>query len=81
MNELLANLALGFSTAVTPTNLMFCFLGTLIGTAVGVLPGLGPVTTIALLMPFTFYTDPTTALIMLAGIFTARSTADLPHRS
>lgn len=69
MNDLLANLALGFATAATPTNLMFCFLGTLIGTAVGVLPGLGPVTTIALLMPFTFYTEPTTALIMLAGIF------------
>ncbi len=69
MTDLLANLSLGFGAAITPTNLAFCFIGTLLGTAVGVLPGLGPITTIALLMPFTFYLEPVTALIMLAGIF------------
>ncbi len=69
MSELLNNLALGFGVAATPVNLLLCFVGALVGTAVGVLPGLGPVTTIALLMPFTFYLEPVSALIMLAGIF------------
>jgi putative tricarboxylic transport membrane protein len=67
--ELLDNLALGFSVAVTPMNLMFCLIGVLVGTLVGVLPGIGPTGTIALLLPITFYLSPTTALIMLAGIY------------
>ncbi|MCP4559081.1 MAG: tripartite tricarboxylate transporter permease [Bosea sp.] len=67
--DILANLVLGFATAVTPENLLYCLIGTVIGTAVGVLPGLGPSTTIALLLPFTFALGPTPALIMLAGIY------------
>ncbi len=67
--ELLDNLALGFSVAVTPTNLMFCLIGALVGTLVGVLPGIGPTGTIAMLLPITFYLSPMTALIMLAGIY------------
>jgi putative tricarboxylic transport membrane protein len=62
-------LALGFSTALTPENLSACFVGALLGTLIGVLPGLGPVTTIALLLPFTFSLNPTGAIIMLAGIY------------
>jgi putative tricarboxylic transport membrane protein len=67
--ELLANLTLGFQTAVSPINLLYCFLGTLIGTLIGVLPGIGPVQTIAILLPTTFALPPVTALIMLAGIY------------
>jgi putative tricarboxylic transport membrane protein len=67
--DLLQNLALGFSVALTLTNILYCFFGTLIGTLVGVLPGIGAFTTIALLLPVTYGLEPTTALIMLAGIF------------
>ena len=67
--DLLNNLALGFSVALTVKNLLYCLLGTVVGTAVGVLPGLGPVATIAILLPITFGLEPTTALIMLAGIY------------
>src|SRR5512144_3123744 len=67
--DLLANLALGFSVAVTPTNLGLCLAGALIGTLIGVLPGLGPVATIAMLLPLTFGLPPIGALIMLAGIY------------
>lgn len=67
--ELLQNLALGFSVALTLKNVFYCFFGTLIGTLVGVLPGIGSFTTIALLLPVTYGLEPTTALIMLAGIF------------
>ncbi|CAH1664844.1 MULTISPECIES: tripartite tricarboxylate transporter permease [unclassified Chelatococcus] len=69
MQHLLDNLMLGFSVAASPTNLLYCLLGTLLGTAIGVLPGIGPVATIALLLPFTLGLDSTTALIMLAGIY------------
>jgi putative tricarboxylic transport membrane protein len=65
----LDQLALGFSTAFTPENLIACLAGTALGTLIGVLPGLGPVTTIALLLPFTFSLTPTGAIIMLAGIY------------
>jgi putative tricarboxylic transport membrane protein len=67
--ELIANLAYGFSIAATPENLLFCFIGVLLGTMIGVLPGLGPTATVAMLLPITFYLPPTGALIMLAGIF------------
>ena len=67
--ELLANLALGFETALTPVNLLYCFVGVLLGTLVGVLPGIGPTATIAMLLPITFSFEPVTALIMLAGIY------------
>src|SRR5512139_1672351 len=67
--ELLSHLALGFSTAFSVLNLVYCLLGVFLGTAIGVLPGLGPVATIAMLLPVTFGLEPVTALIMLAGIF------------
>ena len=67
--DLLANLGLGFETALTPVNLLYCFVGVLLGTLVGVLPGIGPTATIAMLLPITFSFAPVTALIMLAGIY------------
>ena len=67
--ELFANLALGFSVAGTLNNLFYCFLGALFGTLVGVLPGIGPLATVAMLLPITFTLPPEGALIMLAGIF------------
>jgi putative tricarboxylic transport membrane protein len=67
--DLLHYVYLGFSVALTPGNIFSCFLGVIIGTLIGVLPGLGPVTTITLLMPVTFGLPPETAIIMLAGIF------------
>ena len=67
--DLLNHLALGFTTAATALNLFYCLVGVFLGTAIGVLPGLGPVATIAMLLPVTFGLEPVTALIMLAGIF------------
>ncbi|WP_458760114.1 tripartite tricarboxylate transporter permease [Afipia sp. TerB] len=67
--ELYDNLLLGFSTALQLNNLIYCLIGVVIGTAIGVLPGIGPVPTVALLLPFTFGLSPPSALIMLAGIF------------
>ena len=59
----------GFATAATPVNLLLALLGVVIGTAVGVLPGIGPAMTVALLLPVTYGLEPTSAMIMLAGIF------------
>ncbi|MDD7973122.1 tripartite tricarboxylate transporter permease [Roseinatronobacter alkalisoli] len=67
--ELLANLALGLETAITPWNLFYCFAGVFLGTFIGVIPGVGPLAAISMLFPITFYLDPTSALIMLAGIY------------
>lgn len=67
--DLLANLALGGATALSWHNLLYCLLGATLGTLVGVLPGLGPVATIAMLLPVTYGLEPTAALIMLAGIY------------
>lgn len=67
--DLFSNLALGFQTALSLQNLFYCFMGTLVGTLIGVLPGIGPIQTVAILMPATFALPPTTALIMLAGIY------------
>ncbi len=67
--ELFDNLAVGFAVALTPANLFFALAGALIGTLIGVLPGIGPIATIAMLLPLTFHLEPTSGLIMLAGIF------------
>src|SRR5512139_3085540 len=67
--ELLANLGLGLSTSLTPLNLLYCLAGVFLGTLIGVLPGLGPTATIAMLLPMTFTLPPLSALIMLAGIY------------
>jgi putative tricarboxylic transport membrane protein len=69
MDALFENLARGFSVAVSLQNLGLCFVGAVVGTLVGVLPGVGPIATIAMLLPLTFNFDPTGALIMLAGIY------------
>ena len=69
MSELLTALSTGLAVAVTLPNLGACLAGALIGTLIGVLPGIGPVATMAMLLPITFYLPPTTALIMLAGIY------------
>ena len=67
--ELLDNLAIGFGTALTLQNLSYAFAGCLIGTLIGVLPGVGPVATLAMLLPATYALEPTSALIMLSGIY------------
>ena len=67
--ELLSNLSFGFGVALTLQNLGACLVGALLGTAIGVLPGIGPVATISLLLPLTFGLSSTTAIIMLAGIY------------
>ncbi|WP_332719438.1 tripartite tricarboxylate transporter permease [Pelagibacterium mangrovi] len=67
--EVFSHLALGFSVAFAAQNIFFCFVGVLAGTLVGVLPGVGPLATIAILLPITFSMAPDSALIMLAGIY------------
>jgi putative tricarboxylic transport membrane protein len=67
--ELFNNLALGFGVAFTAQNLMYAFIGCLLGTVIGVLPGIGPLATIAMLLPATYALPPVAALIMLAGIY------------
>jgi TctA family transporter len=69
MEQLLANLGLGFGVALSLQNLFYCLFGVLLGTLIGILPGIGPVATIAMLLPVTFTLPPISALIMLAGIY------------
>ena len=65
----LNNLLLGFREALSLWNLLFCLVGVFLGTVIGVLPGIGPTATIAMLLPITFSLSPVAALIMLAGIY------------
>jgi putative tricarboxylic transport membrane protein len=67
--DLLHNLAIGLSVAISLQNLTYALLGCMLGTLIGVLPGIGPVATIAMLLPITFHLPPTASLIMLAGIY------------
>jgi putative tricarboxylic transport membrane protein len=67
--DLLHNLGIGLAVAFTFQNLFYCFIGVLLGTLIGVLPGIGPVPTIAMLLPITYALPPVSALIMLAGIY------------
>ena len=67
--ELLDSLVLGLAAAATPVNLMYCLAGAVLGTLIGVLPGIGPVATVAMLLPLTFKLEPLSALIMLSGIY------------
>ncbi len=69
MSDLVANLALGFQTALSPAALAFCLVGVTLGTLIGVLPGIGAMAAIAMLLPITYHVPPTEALIMLAGIY------------
>jgi putative tricarboxylic transport membrane protein len=67
--DLISNLGLGFATAASPENLLFCLIGVILGTLIGVLPGIGATATIAMLLPITFQLEPVSSLIMLAGIY------------
>jgi putative tricarboxylic transport membrane protein len=67
--DVLDGIAQGFAVALNPVNILYVFLGVLIGTVIGVLPGLGPTATIALLLPLTYEIEPHTAVILLAGIY------------
>jgi putative tricarboxylic transport membrane protein len=67
--DLVDNITLGFQTAFTLANLFYCLIGVFLGTLIGVLPGLGPTATIAMLLPLTFALPPISSLIMLAGIY------------
>ncbi|WP_102960483.1 tripartite tricarboxylate transporter permease [Mangrovicella endophytica] len=67
--DILSNIGLGLATALAPVNLTYCLLGVVLGTVVGMLPGLGALAAISMLLPITFHVEPTTALIMLAGIW------------
>src|SRR5919109_1277380 len=67
--DIASGLLQGFAVALQPVNLLWCFLGVLLGTIIGVMPGLGPPATIAMLLPLTFLMSPASAIIMLAGIY------------
>jgi TctA family transporter len=69
MPDVLSNIAMGFGIALTWQNIGLCLFGCIIGTAIGVLPGIGPLTTMAMILPVTFWLSPVGALIMLAGVF------------
>jgi putative tricarboxylic transport membrane protein len=67
--EIFAGLWIGLQTAISPTNMLYCLIGVFVGTLIGVLPGLGPAATVAMLLPASFVLPPVSALIMLAGIY------------
>ena len=67
--EVFSGLMQGFAVALQPMNLLWCFVGVVLGTVIGVMPGLGPPATIAMLLPLTFLMNPASAMIMLAGIY------------
>jgi len=67
--ELIANLSLGFSVAISPETLLFCFLGVLLGTLIGVLPGIGSLAAVAMLLPISYHLEPMAALVLLAGVY------------
>ena len=67
--DIFSNISIGLETALTLNNLFYCFLGVFLGTLIGVIPGIGVLSAISMLFPITFYLEPTTALIMLAGIW------------
>ena len=67
--DLFSSITSGFVIALSPANVFYAFVGAVLGTAIGVLPGLGPATTIALLLPVSYTMDPTSAIILLAGVY------------
>ncbi len=69
MPDVFNSLGMGFAIALNPTNLVFCAIGVIMGTLVGIMPGLGPSATVAMLLPLTFGRDPTSGVILLAGIY------------
>src|SRR5260370_38984460 len=68
MPDVLSNIAMGFGVALTCQHIGLCFFGCVIGTIIGVLPGIGPLTTMAMILPVTFWLSPVRALIMLSGV-------------
>ena len=66
--DLITNLGIGFGVAFTPINLLYAFIGCMLGTLIGVLPGIGPVATTAMLLPATYALPPVSALLLLAGL-------------
>ena len=81
MLETFQSLALGFSVALSPSVLWYGFIGCVVGTLVGVLPGVGPLAGISLLLPITFGLDATRAVVMLAGIYYGAMYGAPPRRS
>src|ERR1700748_2706002 len=79
MYDLIGNLWLGMSVAITPTNIGLVLIGSIVGTLIGVLPGIGSLATIAMLLPITFSLPPVGALIMLAGIYYGAQYGGLNH--
>jgi putative tricarboxylic transport membrane protein len=87
--DLINNLALGFATALTLQNLLWCAIGCIIGTTIGMVPGIGPIVTISLLMPLTYHMPAVSSIIMLAGIYYGAQYGDsvsaitmkMPHSS
>ncbi|HLA38456.1 MAG TPA: tripartite tricarboxylate transporter permease, partial [Candidatus Glassbacteria bacterium] len=69
MPDLFHNILYGFSVSLEPANLLACFFGVLVGTLIGVLPGIGSVATMSLLFPLTYTLSPTASIIMMAGIY------------
>src|ERR1700761_8304446 len=69
MHDSLMQLMYGFGVALQPDNLMWCVFGVLVGNLIGVLPGMGPLSTISMLLPLTYVISPVPAILMLAGIF------------
>ena len=69
MADILHQLWAGFGISLLPSNILYCWIGALLGTLVGVIPGLGPITTIAILLPITFTMPPVSAFIMLSGVY------------
>ncbi|MEO3388001.1 tripartite tricarboxylate transporter permease [Mesorhizobium sp. CAU 1741] len=67
--SLIDNIVLGFGTALSPMNLLYCFIGVFMGTLLGALPGIGALAAVSMLLPITIGLDPTTALVMLAGVY------------
>ena len=67
--DILANFAQGLSVVLQPENMMYCFIGVFLGTFIGVLPGIGSLAAIAMILPLSFYLDPTSALVMIAGVY------------
>jgi len=66
--DIFQNLLMGFHVALSPQNLLFCLVGVTLGTLIGVLPGIGPVTGVAILIPITYGLSATTAIITMAGV-------------
>ena len=67
--DIFANIMIGLDTAISPVNLLYCFIGVFLGTFFGVLPGIGSLAAISMVLPVTFYLEPTTALVMLGGVY------------